>query len=77
MMSSVEHYYYGDLMMDALFKGKGRFLVSRAVGAAVVIFIIGLVSGLMTDAYWFIGVFVLSNVLMLLGDLVKHMANKP
>lgn len=63
-------------MIDALFKGKRRFLVSRAIGAAIIIFILGLITGLMTDAYWFVGIFVMSNVFMLLGDLIKHIANK-
>lgn len=58
-------------MDKAFFKTRTGVIVSRAVGSAVVIFLIGIVTGFLIKPYWFVGVFILSNLLMILVDLIR------
>ncbi|MGU5573591.1 hypothetical protein ACV1C5_09570 [Aeromonas caviae] len=63
-------------MDKSFFKTRAGVIVSRAVGAAVVILFIGMITGLLKKPYWFIGVFTLTNLLMLLVDLIRGKPKK-
>ncbi|WP_323946770.1 hypothetical protein [Aeromonas hydrophila] len=59
-----------------VFKGRGRVIGARAIGAAIVIFCFGLAFGMLTIPYWFVGVFTLTNAIMLLEDGVRYKTGK-
>lgn len=59
-----------------IFKGRGRVIGARAIGAAIVIFVAGLLLRKLDEPYFFIGVFVMSNLFMLLGDFIKLKVGK-
>lgn len=59
-----------------IFKGRGRVIAARAIGAAIVIFAVGLLFGKLDEPYFFVGVFVMSNLFMLLDDILKQKVGK-
>lgn len=57
-------------------KTNGRVLFARAIGAAIILLVIGLIFGKLTEPYWFIGVFALTNIIMALKDWILARSKK-
>lgn len=55
-------------MLKEYFEKRKRVLLGRAVGVAITLVVIGLITGKLTESNWFIGVFILTNLVMGLVD---------
>lgn len=63
-------------MLKEYFENNKRTLLGRAVGIAITLVVLGLITNKLTEPNWFIGVFVLTNVIMAGVDLYRAKGSK-